>query len=69
MIQTGFLKGRLALDNMRRLLHIIDHTQTTNATSAIFSLEAPKAFNRLEWDDLWAVLERFGFGLKFLNII
>ncbi len=67
--QTGFLKGRLASDNIRRLLHIIDHAQTTNANSAIFSLDALKAFDRLEWDYLWSVLERFGFGPKFLNII
>ncbi len=67
--QTGFLKGRLASDNIRRLLHIIDHAQTTNANSAIFSLDALKAFDRLEWDYLWSVLERLGFGPKFLNTI
>lgn len=47
--QTGFLKGRVASDNLRRLLHIIDIADAHKEDCAVFSLDAEKAFDRLEW--------------------
>ncbi len=46
--QTGFIKGRNASDNMRRLLHILDFADSHPTPCAIFSLDAEKAFNWLE---------------------
>ncbi len=40
--QTGFIKGRNASDNMRRLLHILDFADSHPTPCAVFSLDAEK---------------------------
>lgn len=44
--QTGFVKGRNSCDNMRRLLNIIQLTQSHNDPPLVLSLDAEKAFDR-----------------------
>ncbi len=44
--QTGFIKGRNASDNMRRLLHILDFADSHPTPCAVFSLDAEKAFGQ-----------------------
>lgn len=46
--QTGFIKSRLASDNVRRLLHVIDGAQNLISPAAVLSLDAMKAFDRLD---------------------
>lgn len=46
--QTGFIKSRLASDNMRRLLHIIHAARDIESPCAVLSLDAEKACDRLE---------------------
>lgn len=67
--QTGFIKSRFSSDNVRRLLHVLDHTPDTVTPCAILSLDAEKAFDRLDWNFLWTVLEIMGLGHKFINMI
>ena len=54
---TGFIKTRLASDNVR-CLHSASGSEDQ---SAILSLDAEKALVRLEWWYLWSVLQCMGF--------
>ena len=67
--QTGFIGTRLATDNVRRLLHIIDRASELGTPAAVLSLDALKAFDRLEWPYLWAVLAKMGFGATFIHYV
>lgn len=62
--QTGFIRGRLISDNIRRLLHIIDVTDGYQNQCAVFSLDAEKA-----WEYMWTALKHFGFKQKFVPMI
>lgn len=67
--QTGFVESRLASDNIRRLLHIIDTAKDISSSCSILSLDAEKALDELEWKYLWTVLEHMGLDSNFINMI
>ena len=65
--QTGFIKGRSSSHNVRRLLHIINICQTQEIDSMVISLDAEKAFDRVEWPYLFNILHKFNLGDNFVR--
>lgn len=54
--QAEFMKGHLASDNIRRLLHVIGEVEKNHSPSGLLFVDAEKAFDRLEWHFLWRTL-------------
>ena len=67
--QTGFIKGRHSFFNIRTLMNIIYSTPTPKRPEVVISLDAEKAFDRVEWLYLFTALKKFGFGDRFSSWI
>jgi len=67
--QTGFVKGRQTYDNIRRTLHIIDRANRNKLPIGLISLDAEKAFDRVNLEFLYLTLEKLVFNDKSVQCI
>lgn len=67
--QAGFIPQKSMVINLRRLYLHMQSNLDNSGDRALLSLDAHKAFDSIEWDYLWATMEKFGFGQVFLSLV
>ena len=67
--QTGFLKGRYIGENIRTIFEVIESLNNENKPGLIFFADFEKAFNSIDHDYIFKVLNYFNFGNYFINWI
>lgn len=67
--QVGFIPGREAKDNTVRAFHLIQTAKIKKIPLIFVTTDAEKAFDRLNWTYLHAVLQKFNFPQTFIDKI
>ncbi|XP_053533103.1 transposon TX1 uncharacterized 149 kDa protein isoform X1 [Ictalurus punctatus] len=67
--QTYCVPGRSILDNIHLIRDILDVSRLLGLKTGLIFLDQEKAFDRVEHEYLWKVLETFGFNPGFIAMI
>lgn len=63
------MKDRHSFHNVRRLFDILYSPTTSTTPELVITIDAEKAFDRVEWPYLFYTLAQFGFGNTFISWI
>ena len=66
--QTAYVRGRYIGTSIRNLLDIFEYCETKNEPGALLCIDFEKAFDSVEHDFIFAVLEKFNFGKKLYQM-
>ena len=65
--QVAYIKGRYIGNNIRLVEDIIEYYENNELGGILFALDFKKAFDSLEWEFLFQVLQKFNFGDMFIS--
>ncbi|CAH9096848.1 unnamed protein product [Cuscuta epithymum] len=68
--QAGFLKGKDIADQIligQEMIHAID--KKVRGSNLVIKLDMAKAFDRLSWNFLSKILQKFGFAMHFIQLV
>ncbi len=63
------MPGRVIFDNIFLIRDLIDFSKICGVNFGLISIDQEKAFDRVEHDYLWEVLDAFGFNSVFKSYI
>jgi len=67
--QSGFVAGRQILDGILLVNEVAHSLRTTRKPGMLIKLDLAKAFDKINWDFIKAILAAFGFGDNLINWI
>ena len=67
--QTGFIPNRSISENITTLQDAIYFAKRRHPSAFIVSLDFQKAYDRVQWNVLLAILTKVGFGPRWLNLV
>ena len=63
--QSGYITGRFIGNSIRLIKDIFEWTESNDKQGAIICCDFQKAFDSIEWDFIYQVMEKFNFGKNF----
>ncbi|KAI3376787.1 hypothetical protein L3Q82_000387 [Scortum barcoo] len=67
--QTYCVPGRSMVDNIYLIRDVLEVSSSLGMDTGLISLDQEKAFDRVEHNFLWKVMEKFGFSAGFVAMI
>ena len=68
--QAGFLPNRQIKDNLRTVINAIEYyDKHCDREVVFFFVDAEKAFDNLNWDFMFATMEKLQMGEKFIQAV